>query len=63
MITEQIANIYAKIDSIPANEEQLFATFVLIGIIAVHHHHHMEETLICRSLCNPNLSGINFNLL
>ena len=63
MITEQMANIYAKIDSIPENEEQLFATFVLIGVLAVHQHHHIEETLICRSLCNPNLSGINLILL
>jgi len=46
MITEQMANIYDKIDSIPANEEQLFATFVLIGVLTIHHHHHIEETLI-----------------
>src|SRR5258706_61834 len=63
MITEQMANIYGKIDSIPANEEQLFATFVLIGVLTIHHHHHIEETLVCRSLCNPNLSSINFILL
>jgi len=63
MITEQMANIYEKIDSIPANEEELFATFILIGVLAVHHHHHIEETLICRSLCNPHSSGINFVLL
>ena len=63
MITEQLANVYDKIDSIPANEEQLFATFVLIGVLSIHHHHHIEETLVCKFLCNPNLSGIELNLL
>lgn len=53
MITEQIANVYEKIDSIPEDEEQLFAHFILIGIIAIHHHHHMEETLICEFLYTP----------
>jgi len=48
MITEQIANIYNKIESIPADEEDLFAHFVLIGVLAIHHHHHIEETLICK---------------
>jgi hypothetical protein len=63
MITEQMANIYEKIDSIPANEEQHFATFVLIGVLAIHHHHHIEETLICGFLCNRNLSGTSLILL
>jgi len=46
MITEGIANVYEKIDFIPEDEEQRFAHFTLIGILAIHHHHHIEETLI-----------------
>lgn len=48
MITEQIANVYDKIDSIPVDEEDLFVHFVLVGVLAIHHHHHIEETLICQ---------------
>jgi len=62
MITEQFANIYDKIDSIPPDEQQLFAQFVLIGVLAIHHHHHIEETLICR-LSKPTSSSTSLILL
>jgi hypothetical protein len=47
VITETLANIYVKADSIPPAEQEKFAHFSLLGIQLLIHHHWVEETIIC----------------
>lgn len=55
VITETLANIYIKVDSIPSEEQEKFAHFSLLGVQFLTHHHWMEETIICTSFLTPCL--------
>jgi hypothetical protein len=55
VITEALANIYAKVDSIPTAEQEKFAHFSLLGVQFLTHHHWLEETIMCMSLFAPGL--------
>lgn len=55
VITETLANIYIKVDSIPSEEQEKFAHFSLLGVQFLTHHHWMEETLICTPFLTPCL--------
>ena len=50
VITEALANIYIKVDSIPQAEQEKFAHFALLGVQFLTHHHWLEETIMCTSL-------------
>lgn len=57
IITEALANIYSKADSIPPKEQEKFAHFSLIGVQLIGHHHWAEETFFCMSFLTSRPSS------